>query len=73
MASKIKEGLKELKDNALNAIRGPKYHGNLLGESLYDKMRQATSKTLLEPNTDLNQQVRVSREQCAPSHSSDRV
>lgn len=57
MASKIKEGFKELKDNAMNALRGPKYHGNLLGESLYDMMRQATSKALLEPDYDLNQQV----------------
>lgn len=40
-----------------NKLQGTKYHHNLLGESLADLMRKATSKTLVVPDEDTNQLV----------------
>ena len=38
------EMYREIRDNMVAAVRGPKYHNNLLGEGLYDQLRMATSK-----------------------------
>ena len=57
MASKIKEGLRDIKDSVVSKFTGPKYADNLLGESLQDQLRKATAKTLLTPDDTLNQQV----------------
>lgn len=45
--------LKDFKER----IVGPKYHHNLLGESLSDLLRKATAKTLVTPDEETNQQV----------------
>jgi hypothetical protein len=34
------------------------YHNALLGESLYDMMRRATTRELAQPDDRINQQVR---------------
>lgn len=50
--------LKDLKDTLVSKLGGQRYHNNLLGESLADLLRKATAKVLVEPDEELNQQVR---------------
>ncbi len=61
MASKIKEGLRDIKQGVLEKLTGPKYADNLLGESLQDQLRKATAKELVEPSEELNSQARKYR------------
>jgi hypothetical protein len=57
MASKIKEGLRDITQGVVDRFKAPKYADNLLGESLQDQLRKATGKELVGPNEELSSQV----------------
>lgn len=50
---------RDIKETLTAKLTGQKYHNNLLGESLQDQLRKATSKALFEPDEEINAQARA--------------